>query len=45
MSTPVWPCMEEKVNEYSVLVGKPARRRPLEKSKCKCKYNIKMDLK
>jgi hypothetical protein len=37
--------MEEKVNECEVLVGKPARRRPLEKSKCKCEYNIKMDLK
>jgi hypothetical protein len=34
MSTSVWPYMEEKINEYSILVGKPARR-PLGKSKCK----------
>jgi hypothetical protein len=38
--------MEEKINEYSVLVGKPARRRrPLGKSKCKWEDNIKMDVK
>jgi hypothetical protein len=37
--------MKEKINEYSVLVGKPARRRPLGKSKCKWEYNIKMYLK
>jgi len=34
MSTPVWPYMEENINEYSVLVRKPTRRRPLGKSKC-----------
>jgi len=45
MSTPVWPYMEEKINEHSILVGKPARRRPLGKSKCKWEDNIKMDLK
>jgi hypothetical protein len=37
--------MEEKINEYSVLVGKPAGRRALGKSKCKWEENIKMDLK
>jgi len=45
MSTPVLPYMEEKINEHGILVGKPARRRPLGKSKCKWEDNIKMDLK
>lgn len=45
MSAPMWLYMEEKRYEYKVLVGKPARRRPLGKSKCKWEDNIKVDLK
>jgi hypothetical protein len=44
VSTPKWPYMEKKRYEYKVLVGKPARRRPLGKSKYKWEDNIKMDL-
>jgi hypothetical protein len=29
---------------YKVLVGRPEGRRPLRRSRCRLKYNIKMDL-
>jgi hypothetical protein len=44
MSTQMCPHLEEKRNEYRVLMEKSARRRPLGKSKCKWEDNIKMDL-
>jgi hypothetical protein len=34
----------EKGNAYRVLVGKPGGKRPIERSICRWKNNIKMDL-
>ena len=36
--------MEERRGVYRVLVGKPERKRPLGKPKCRWKDNIKMDI-
>jgi hypothetical protein len=37
-------CMGEKINAYRILVGKPERRRPLGKPRCRWVDNIKIDL-
>jgi hypothetical protein len=34
----------EKRNAYRILVGKPEKKRPLERPRCRWLYNIKMDL-
>jgi hypothetical protein len=36
--------MREKKNAYSILVGKPERKRPLGIPRSRCVDNIKMDL-
>jgi hypothetical protein len=36
--------MGEKENAYRVLVGKPERKRPLRRPRCRWVDNIKMDL-
>jgi hypothetical protein len=36
--------MEEKRNAYRILVGKPERKRPLGRPRCRWVVNIKMDL-
>jgi hypothetical protein len=36
--------MEEKRNEYRILVGKPEGKRPLGRPRCRWVDNIKMDL-
>ena len=36
--------MEQSRNAYRVLVGKPERKRPLRRPRCRWKNNIKMDL-
>jgi hypothetical protein len=36
--------MWERRGTYGVLVGKPERRRPFEKPRCRLENNIKMDL-
>jgi hypothetical protein len=36
--------MGEKRNLCRILVGKPVRKRPLGKPRCRCVDNIKMDL-
>jgi hypothetical protein len=36
--------MEEKMNAYRILVGKPERKRPLGRPRRKWVDNIKMDL-
>jgi hypothetical protein len=36
--------MEERRGAYRDLVGKPERKRPLVRPRCKCEDNIKMDL-
>jgi hypothetical protein len=35
--------MTSKRNAYRVLVGKPEGKRPLERPRCRCVDNIKMD--
>jgi hypothetical protein len=35
----------EKRNAYRILVGKPERKRPLGRPRCRCEDNIRMDLK
>jgi hypothetical protein len=37
-------CMGKTTNAYRILVGKPDRKRPLQRSRCKWLDNIKMDL-
>ena len=37
-------CMEERRGVYGILVGKPEGKRPLGRSRCRWKDNIKMDL-
>jgi hypothetical protein len=37
--------MKEKMNAYSILVGKPERKSPLGRPKCRWANNIQMDLK
>jgi hypothetical protein len=34
----------EKSNAYRILMGKPERKRPLGKPRCRWMHNIKMDL-
>jgi hypothetical protein len=34
----------EKRNAYRILMGKPEGKRPLERPRCRCVDNIKMDL-
>jgi hypothetical protein len=34
----------EKMNAYRILVGKPEGKRPLGRRRCRCKNNIKTDL-
>jgi hypothetical protein len=36
--------MGNKRNTYRILVGKPERKRPLGRTKCRWEDNIKMDL-
>jgi len=36
--------MGEMRNEYKILVGKPERKKPLGRPRCRWKGNIKMDL-
>jgi hypothetical protein len=36
--------MGEKRNSYMILVGKPERKRPLRRPRCRSVDNIKMDL-
>ena len=36
--------MEQSINAYRVLVGKPERKKPLGRPRCKWEDNIKMDL-
>jgi hypothetical protein len=36
--------MEEKINTYKVLVGKPEGKRPPGRGSRRCQVNIKMDL-
>jgi hypothetical protein len=36
--------MGKKMNVYMLLVGKPEGKRPLGRPRCRCMYNIKMDL-
>jgi hypothetical protein len=36
--------MEEVRGVYRVLVGSPKGKRPLGRSRCRCEYNITMDL-
>ena len=37
--------MGERRGEYRLLVGKPERKYPLVRPRCKCENNIKMGLK
>jgi hypothetical protein len=39
-----WAGMEDKINSYMILVGKPEGRRPLGKPRRRWVYNNKMDL-
>jgi hypothetical protein len=36
--------MGERKGLYKILVEKPEERRPLERPRCRSKYNIKMDI-
>ena len=38
-------CMGERRGAYRLLVGKPERKYPLGRPRCRCESNIKMDLK
>jgi hypothetical protein len=44
MRQPEHTTCTEDINIYKVLVGKPNEKRPVTKSKCRQKENIKMDL-
>jgi hypothetical protein len=35
----------DMINAYKVLIGKPEGKRPLGRPTCRCKDNIRMDLK
>jgi hypothetical protein len=37
-------CMGEMRNAYKILVRKPERKRPLGRPRCRCKGNVRMDL-
>jgi hypothetical protein len=37
-------CRREKRGAYRVLVGRPDRKRPLERRRCRWEDNIKLDL-
>jgi hypothetical protein len=39
-----WARMAEKRNAYRILVGKPEGKKPLERPRCRCVDNIRMDL-